>query len=305
VPFLGERGCRVEEGVLKRQLAWADGQDYLADIGAGALTPFLNAYDSLADSNTSTIVAGREGVGVFLGEAAVAVLGARTVQAAGGVIGVSRAATQAGMTAGGGIDIGVQLALNGLDVSKVDLSSSYFSALSGAFGMAWGGKVAGLGLNLRQTVFLNGLGSAGIGGGVTYLQNLLSGSCNDVVLSAAFSGLLGAGGSGIADGWLARNTFLRGRAYDSHIEDITTKWFRNRVLSGQTPRNSVDWSLAYRGFRRNSMYLAGANRSMPPMFNNTAIAIANGLGISLSNSGAFANFIYGVLGSLTDESSAP
>lgn len=138
-------------------------------------------------------------------------------------------------------------------------------------GVGLGSAVAGLTKSLATQIVLNTIGSAAIGGIVTYLGNILRGECDlgkNVIEAAVLSGLLGGSGSYI------------GAKLSSGIRSYIASRDTYRIL--KTPIES-----------RMRLYHAHTvtqpvSRKPPPIA--WGAALGNAAGIILSNAGPMINF---------------
>ena len=107
-----------------------------------------------------------------------------------------------GFIIGGSMDIAAQMLIEGKSFSELDGLSILTSAAAGSLGVGLGAGVAKLTGNIVARAALNGLGSAGIGGGLQIGSNLVNGNKWNCDLEDAMiaSGLLGALGSLAGDG---------------------------------------------------------------------------------------------------------
>ncbi|NTW03545.1 MAG: ParB N-terminal domain-containing protein, partial [Oscillochloris sp.] len=72
VPVIGEPGCRVEEGVIKGQLAWDDFREYSADVVEGMGIVGAVVVDAIAGTNGTEQILNDAGPGTALGGAVAA-----------------------------------------------------------------------------------------------------------------------------------------------------------------------------------------------------------------------------------------
>ncbi len=168
-----------------------------------------------------------------------------------------------GFIIGGSMDIAAQVLIEGKSFSELDGLSILTSAAAGSLGVGLGTGVAKLTGNILARAALNGLGSAGIGGGLQIGSNLVKGNKWDCDLNDAMiaSGLTGALGSLAGDG------LERGYNKLSQNSDFLS--------------NLSDGSKL---FKPNEMPYLLPNEQMPP---TTGSIIGTGAGASIAASSSF------------------
>ena len=171
---------------------------------------------------------------------------------------------------GAGIDLGVQLALNGGDWSQVNWYSVGLSGAAGALGFGLGAGIARLTTNLAARIALNAVGSGFIGGALTYLGNILQGECDlwkNVWETAILNGILGG---------------IGGYAGDKLSQGLGT------YVARRDTYNLLQVPIRARMPLIHSYMLTRPFISTSPIAWGTTIG--NGVGLSLSNAGPSINF---------------
>ncbi len=110
------------------------------------------------------------------------------------------AANLVGAGIGGSFDLGLQLASNGGNISKVDWASVAVSTATGSLGVGLTAKIASLSTSAGKRIAWNAAGNAVLGAGDRVVRNALEGNClgDNVLTSALVSGALGAASEGVS-----------------------------------------------------------------------------------------------------------
>jgi hypothetical protein len=177
----------------------------------------------------------------------------------------------AGFVVGAGIDIAVQLAMYG---EVADPLSVGLSGASGALGVGLGsltGKIGSIGIR----AVLNAGGGAIIGGGLTFIGNILRGECDlhkNVLESMVVNGVLSGVGSFIGDKLSIK--------LDKFFDERATSRFLSSPLEERLKINMLS------NMVNNTRRLLGPSPA-PPAWGT---AIGNITGTVISNVGSTVNF---------------
>jgi RHS repeat-associated protein len=281
----GEPGCTLSAGIGQGRVDVRGTGDYAWDVFEGIGLPGAIIADAVAGTNGTRRILDDGGTGTYLG---ITFTSVATLGKGARMVGLEAPFFE-GMLWGGSIDISVQLLTN---QGKIDWTQTYFNTLAGGLGGMLGGGVAAIkGIPLGSRILLNGTGSFGIGGLLSFLQNEATGSCytiDDILLAAGINGGFGMFGSFLGDGVAARFSGRQDEALRSYLHaKYGWQYLANRARMHQTPSNAFDWSLLSKDKSRFVMnYILGQNQL--PIHDPWSIrwlAFANSQGMAVANSG--------------------
>jgi hypothetical protein len=279
----GEPGCTLRAGIGQGRLDWQGAGDYAWDVVEGVGLPGAMAVDAIVGTNGTQQILDDAGIGTYLG------MTFTTIATAGPVARMAQMEAHfvQGMAWGSAIDITVQTVTN---QGNVNWTQAYFSTLAGGLGGTLGGGVGATRSSLMSKMFLNGVGSGGIGGLLAFLQNEATGSCytsEDILFAAWINAGLDASGSAVGDGFAARAAVYRGRFIQANLHSrVGWKYTKNRVGRHQTPAGQLDWSSLSHNHRSLVMnYMVSQNLFVPQDPRAFWIAAMNSAGMVVSNSG--------------------